>query len=283
MSTNFGLNIKIFEDTANRISSTPALVAENQRLDQSTRLYQPGFQTINPVSHHNTQIQFTDNTVLTVVRSLANTHVGILNFADAVRVGGHVQSGEDGQEEYLCRATNLIYSLLSKNAYGFYARHRRIADLNSSRDRDAILATDTVIYSPRVVIIKQDDPSSGLVYTENWTKVDVISCAAPRYRYLDTTIVDELYIPTLGDGDLEWILEQRIANMMEVAIDNYVESLVIGTPEPDITTLPTKLFAESIGQLLQNDRYAHAFRDIVFVISDEVGLREFKLGLEGRQ
>ncbi|MCL2430053.1 MAG: TIGR02452 family protein, partial [Alphaproteobacteria bacterium] len=94
---------------------------------------------------HATQIAVRNETTLEAARRLAAAHRTIaLNFASAKNPGGGFLSGSEAQEESLARASSLYACLEGRSMYAF---HRRRSDS---------LYTDYVIYSPAVIVFRDD-------------------------------------------------------------------------------------------------------------------------------
>ena len=97
--------------------------------------------------------------------------VAVLNFANPHYAGGGVEHGAMAQEECLCRSSNLYPCLFAPCAQAeYYQFHRNRADH---------LFTDRVVYTPDVVVFKDDQPVPQLLPREQWFRVDVLTCAAP--------------------------------------------------------------------------------------------------------
>lgn len=88
------------------------------------------------------------------------------------------------------------------------------------------MASDKIVYSPDVTVFKFDEnyfpqnehDESTPVYTTDWRKIDVITCAAPFFRSPNFV---------LPDDDLYHLLRRRIQNMFESAIDHNIEAFEI--------------------------------------------------------
>lgn len=117
----------------------------------------------------------------------------VLNFANPIEPGGGVLRGANAQEEYLCRASNLYFSLVSSQAGKYYEIHNNIIKRNQANSM--FIGTDSVIYSPNITIIKEDigyipgeSSATDTVFINEWFHVDVISCAAPFFSRKDYVI-----------------------------------------------------------------------------------------------
>ena len=113
--------------------------------------------------------------------------IAVMNFANAFQAGGGVTSGAGAQEECLCR-TSTLYPLLYRHYLSntFYKHHRT---LNTPK------ATDALVYTRDVVICKTDEDLPQRMLREQWTKVDVITVAAPDLRDKSN-----IHVPVVGGG-----------------------------------------------------------------------------------
>lgn len=252
-------NLKVFQDTQSRIQASKLLQGSIQKSKAGTVIYNPKFKSrLSGNKFPKTDIRVEESLTLLVAANLklnANKRygkVGVLNFASPIHPGGGVVSGASAQEEYLCRASTLYNCLNSEEAFDFYRYHRVI----TSR-----LATDRVVYTPDVTVIKEDigyKPNTLNVtkqeYTNNWFNIDVLTCAAPCLVY------------PMANDQLENLLTSRIRNIFEVAIEHGEEALVLGAFGCGAFHNPPLVVAEAFHTVLAQRRYSHAFREVVFAI-----------------
>ena len=137
--------------------------------------------------------------------------IAALNFAASQHPGGGVWGGSRAQEESLCRSSTLYPSLMTDTAReGFYEYHA----YNHGWE-----ASDTCIYSPGVLICRDDDDYiPARLKPEEFVTVDVITCAAPHvFRNVEIS-PDDLYAMHLS----------RARNILRVCAYNGVDILVAG-------------------------------------------------------
>ena len=145
-------------------------------------------------------------------------HVAVLNFASATTPGGGVERGASAQEECLCRVSTLYPCLAdSKMKDAFYAPHRKHGNA---------LHNDDIIYTPKVLIIKDDD--HNMLATP--FLVDVISCAAPNLREKPNNAYNsgDGNKVQISDNELLALHEKRARKIFASAIANGVEVLILG-------------------------------------------------------
>lgn len=186
----------------------------------------------------------------------------MLNFANPVEPGGGVLRGANAQEEYLCRASNLYFSLISEAAKKYYARHNSM--IGEGQFYRNFLATDMLIYSPNVTVLKKDVGymrdkvcRERLEYMEEWYHIDVITCAAPYFTSSENII---------SKNKLRHLFEKRIKNVFEAAIDNAIDTIILGAWGCGAFHNPPTVVADAFTKVLLKKRYANAFKNVVFAV-----------------
>jgi uncharacterized protein (TIGR02452 family) len=136
--------------------------------------------------------------------------IGVLNFASATNPGGGVVWGSSAQEESLCRCSTLYPVLNQKSLLvNYYDFHR---------SRQNSLYTDRCIYTPSVKVIKSDTDYPERLDSNRFFDVDVITCAAPNLRHAEP----------ISDAELERLHLQRGRRILDVAVENKIDCLVLG-------------------------------------------------------
>lgn len=142
----------------------------------------------------------------------------VLNFASATNPGGGVEKGASAQEECLCRVSTLYPCLVDqKMRASFYTPHRKNGNA---------LHNDDIIYTPKVLVIKDDD--HNLLATP--FSVDIISCAAPNLRERPSNQYntgDTVKVQISGNELLK-LHEKRASKIFSSAIANGIEILILG-------------------------------------------------------
>lgn len=168
--------------------------------------------------------------------------MAVLNFANPHVPGGGVVRGAKAQEECLCRCSNLHNVLSVENLEKeYYKWHEENTDY---------LFSDKVIYTPGIQIIKTD----LYEHLESYVTVDVITCAAPYNVYGHD---HEVLKRTFGS---------RITNIIEVAIENDVDVIVLGAFGCGAFHNPPELVADMFKEVLINRGYQKHFQKVVFAI-----------------
>ena len=257
-------NIKVFHDTQERINSNRELTELTQNTVINTKVIEESFRSDRRPYYKDSRVSFEENlTLITAFRFVdAGKKTAVLNFANPVEPGGGVLRGANAQEEYLCRASNLYNCLTSPQAKPYYDYHNYLLKIN--RFNSIFLGSDRIIYSPNVVFFKEDhnyvpdcECSPTQEYTDKWRQLDVITCAAPFFS-------SGKYI--LPDGDLYHLFCRRIRNIFETAVSNDICSLVLGAFGCGAFHNPPMVVSKAFQDVLQEERYSHAFADVVFAV-----------------
>ena len=258
-------NIELFRETLALIENDDRLEQLTRRAIDETYVVEEGFTSSKQPHYAETDVSFEESLTLITAYKLADSgkKTAVLNFANPVEPRGGVLRGANAQEEYLCRASNLYPCLTGPGGAAYYRHHNELLEAN--QDNGVFLGTDTIIYSPSVTFFREDqsyrpeDDSCNPVqeYTDRWHSLNVITCAAPYFRNAEQQLPQE---------DLLHLISRRITNILESAIDNDVEALVLGAFGCGAFHNPPTLVAQAFQTTLLKDRYPHAFDEVVFAV-----------------
>jgi len=250
--------IESFKDTQIMIKSNEVLKRETKKMQAGTRLYLDHF--VSVIKNRKCEmpsILVVEDTTFSCARkwTFAGEKTAVLNFANAYNPGGGVKNGATAQEESLCRSSNLYESL----TLPYIVRHYYKWNQKHTGD----MGTDSVVYAPGVTVFKSDDACPAILESDDWFRVDVITCAAPYYDIENKKPVTQ--------EKLEQVFRERITNILEAAIANDVDYLILGAFGCGAFHNPPELVASVFRELLIADRYAHYFKKVMFAIkkSDE--------------
>lgn len=241
----------IFKDTQMQVKDSPKLAYLTARMQARTRLYLDNYTSVLRVKKSETaNISVKEDTTFSCAQKLVRPgkKTAVLNFANAYIPGGSVKQGAMAQEECLCRSSNLYEAL----ALPYHIRHYYKWNQKNTGD----MGSDRIIYVPEVTVFKSDDMYP--MELEEWFQVDVITCAAPFY--------DTQKKKPVSKEKLEEVLFSRIKNIVEVAIANDVDRLVLGAFGCGVFNNPPELVAEVFKKILIQKGYASYFEQIVFAI-----------------
>ena len=233
-------NAEIFRDTERRYTSDPALMSAVQQSTKNQVFIAESENVIVPSAY---KIE-TAKVVVRGKRSLEAAEVYakqgkkvcVLNFASSVCPGGGVTYGSQAQEESLCRVSSLYTALSARSAKSFYERHWEMIRAGEMKRENR----DDCIYTPGVVVVREDAGDERMLETERRYAADVITCAAPDLR---RTSDGSEYAPTRDE--LLALLTRRWRRIMAVAAANGAEVLVFGAFGCGVFANPPQLVAEA--------------------------------------
>lgn len=253
MSTYEENLIASFHDTVRTFTKYSDLVKSTQAMVDSTQVYFEQYSIINkPLKRHRTIINVVQDTTFNHAKQYTggSERVAVLNFANAYHPGGGVETGATAQEESLCRCSNLYAALTCKYVLtNYYNRNNR---------NRTPYGTDSVVYSKNVTVFKSDDPVPKPLQTP--FQLDVITCAAP---YFNKTYGAYNY------NRYEAVFYSRIKNILEVAVGNGVDVLILGAFGCGAFSNPPELVAKVFYRLLVGEGYCHAFKTVTFAIKQD--------------
>lgn len=170
----------------------------------------------------------------------------VLNFASATRPGGGFLDGAMAQEEYLCRASTLYYSL--SNITAFYTEN--IAERSS-------LYTDHAIHSPEISVIRDE---YGFLLAEPYI-VDVITSPAPNASAISEKSKERKLIAST--------LIRRMEQILSIAVTTYHRKIVLGAWGCGAFGNDPYFVAAGFKTLLSSKTFKGAFDKIIFAILDK--------------
>lgn len=186
---------------------------ENDRIFKKDNFHGMISETVFSVSgqpiHRNEYFSIADHTEkITTVQAILNRagqeNITALNFANAMYAGGGYVLGGNAQEESLCRASMLYYTIRAQKDY--YRKNR----LHVFPDY-----TDTMIYSENVPVIRNEN---GIIL-ENPILCNFITCPAvnrtfARFMFTQNKINNIMY--------------SRIEKIIMLALEKNTRVLILG-------------------------------------------------------
>lgn len=262
MIGNFSL-MMVFEESKRAIAENLKLKKLSKKSEANTKFY--SVYALDDIAEatkkSDGKVSVISGTTFDTARMLVAKYdgkkVAALNFANAFTPGGGVKKGCTAQEECLCRCSTLYYSL--KNEYMkecFYDTHKLQRVLHPHNVEMA-----GVIYSPDVVVFRSDNYD----FLDEWKMVDVITTAAPDLRLV-----------SCSEDKLREIFTRRIKAILDIAIDNKVDVLVLGAFGCGAFKNPPKLVARIFKEQLESKTkngisYKECFDEVVFAIRKRNG------------
>ncbi len=224
-------NIAAFKDTTICYNVEPGLNTAVKNSTAKQKVFRGNELLRNqPTGTRNAKIILTPRKTLEAAQEYAaeGKKVAILNCASSVKPGGETESGYASQEENLCRCSTLYPCLNHLNAIrDFYTPNR--ANLNAPHKMNSCLTNDDCIYTPGVVIFKEETDGCKMLPEEEWFTVDVISCAGPEF----VTSFSSPFLVGFGartnenDSRLENTFRRRFDRILNVARTNGVDVVIL--------------------------------------------------------
>ena len=180
---------------------------------RDTVYYLPGFECTKTVLQENaTKIIVDDidsvSAIMKYRKATKDGRMAVLNFSSYKNPGGMFLNGSKAQEECLCHES-FLYNVLSQKQ-DFY-------DWNKKHKNKA-LYLDRGLYSPNILFIRKNN---DYLATEKMKFCDVITCAAPNKSAAQK-------YQNISDEENTKVLRSRIKFVLDIAKDNYVETLILG-------------------------------------------------------
>lgn len=244
--------INSFRDTF-AFSQTGKLGEETAKAASASKIYYESFEAnVKTVEKTHGSVFVVPNTTFAEAQECVKYgRVAVLNFANPENPGGGVEFGAIAQEECLCRSSNLYACLISDHLYDdFYNYHRKMR---------SNFYSDRLIYTRDVTVFKSDDTIPVMINRKRWFKVDVITCAAPymgQSKYTPPTVLSKIF-------------KARIKNIMEAALDNNVDVIILGAFGCGAFKNSPKLVAKAFKEAIEEKDYCNKFKRIIFAIKKE--------------
>lgn len=243
--------IVAFQDTLT-LSTASELKELTKKATDTSKVYYEDYRSDAQIRDEECRVVVNANTTFAEAQKYSSKgRVAVLNFANPVNPGGGVESGAMAQEECLCRSSNLYTCLRASHLYDeYYDYHSK---LNNH------FYSDRLIYSRDVTVFKDDNAIPVALPRESWFNVDVITCAAPYLggsKYTNPTVLRHLF-------------QSRIRNILEAALDNKAETIVLGAFGCGAFKNPARLVAEEFKSVIEKGQYCKKFKNIVFAVKKE--------------
>lgn len=224
-------NIEIFKDTEKLCKNNAIL--KNAIAESSNKQYVVKEEDVIECNREHrfsesVQVIVSKKRSLEAARAYSGQKVCVHNFASATNPGGGVTKGSSAQEEAICRCSTLYFNIIEPQiSDDFHSRHRQMLKTGQLDAR----YNDDCIYTPEVVVFKEDTAIPKLLQEKEWYKVDVITCAAPnlRERPSNTMNPDGGSKPIrLKDKELKDIHEKRMRRIFDIAKKEKADVLILG-------------------------------------------------------
>lgn len=216
---------------------------------RDTIYYFPKFESKKNIQSKNTEV-IIDNidsvsAILKHKKVAANGKLAVLNFSSYKNPGGMFLNGSKAQEECLCHES-FLYNVLSQKQ-DFYEWN--------NRHKNKALYLNRALYSPNILFVKKNDDYLG---AETMKFCDVITCAAPNKSAAQK-------YQNVSDEENTKVLRSRIKFVLDIAKDNYVDTLILGAYGCGVFGQNPTEVAEIFKECLDNT-HKNCFSKVVFAI-----------------
>ena len=255
-------NVNIFRDSVDLMNESSRLQQAITESIKNQKLYLEREEIESPESK-----ELDCKTVVSTRRSLeaasayarAGKRVCVLNFASATNPGGGVTRGSSAQEECLCRCSTLYPCLnLDMMWRHFYEPHRKAG---------SSLYNDDCLYTPGVVVFKNDVAFPERMEENDWYQVDIVTCAAPNLRKVPGNSMNPFAgknSQNIGDSCLYELHVKRIDRIFRAAVINGAEVLVLGAFGCGAFCNPPAVVAKAFETV--QEKYAGYFETIEYAV-----------------
>lgn len=244
--------IDAFRDTL-QVSMCEQLRPSTEQSIQDTEVYFEGFRHCRNTKGEEppswlAAIEITAETTFAAAKRYAPLgKTAVLNFANPEVPGGGVEYGARAQEECLCRCSNLYPSISSPAVFQDYYRYNT---------QYRYYYTDRLLYTPNIIVFKDEQSIPQFLPAEEWFRTDVITCAAPM----------SIYMAQVDEKELKTVMKSRIRNIFEAAADHHVQNLILGAFGCGAFRNPPRLVADAFREVILENGYDSLFPHIVFAI-----------------
>lgn len=194
--------------------------------------------------HQNTPILIQSlSTIGAAIESIKNNpkaKICILNFANAIKPGGGYLHGRNAQEETLCRQTLLYPTIDGNYMYKF----------NEGKEKEG---TDAMIYSPNVLVIRDD----------NYTFID------DKYFNFRVNVITSPAIDLRKGKPANYNekMKQRIAKIIKLAAFKGNDILILGAFGCGVFVNDPKEVSQFFKEVLIDNNLRNYFSAVIFPIS----------------
>ena len=254
-------NIVIFEDTEEMCLTNMTLKNAIEHSLQEQRIYREKetIEAVREKKYKSTEVKVSCKRSFEAAKAYQNKKVCVHNFASATNPGGGVIRGASAQEECLCRASTLFFNLNAKECWDkFYAPHRELHNPIYNED---------CIYTPEVMVFKEDTDVPLAMPEEDWYKVNVLTCAAPNLREQPSNCMN----PHAGDKKVSLTNQElfdlhvkRGRRILDVAAAHGNEVIILGAFGCGAFKNPPEVVAAVYRQLMKE--YDGAFETVEFAV-----------------
>lgn len=227
---------------------------------KNTKFYEDNYKYViyPPYSNLTAKYYVVDMSTIKAASILADkdliTNVGILNFASATKAGGGWLNGKVAQEEDIMRKTTVFPSLV-------------IQDKFYQLDKYNDYYSDSIIYTPKVYIIKDDNFNYCPI-----REISVVTCAAINLTKIKNNPYALNWLTSYNNtNNIDYIfyrMKERMKKILYSFIENNITNIVLGAFGCGVFGHDAKMISNIWKELLMDEGYEHYFENVVFAILD---------------
>ena len=237
------INFEVMSDTQRRYETIPELMrAVEWSIENQYMVAEEEIIVLPDTGTIDTRYIVSGKRSFEAAKEYSGKKVAVLNYANNVSIGGAPYSS-GAQEESLCRCSTLLPCLQAMEE-AFYIKHR----VQARKGEINFMGNDDLIYTPDVVVFKSDlrtDPVfPQMLGSDDWYKVNVITCAAPVM----------VRVATLPDN-YETIIRSRIKKILDVAAKEGNEVIILGAWGCGAFRNPVEIVARVFAELVKNYQF----------------------------
>lgn len=232
-----------------------------ETITTGTRMYREEFVPTMRRQFPKMSIEVTPLDCLVTAKLLIEKNIGkvaVLNMANRQNPGGGVYGGAGAQEEYLFRCSNYFRSLYQFVDYAHQYNVPRNMLESYPMDRNY-----GGCYSPDVTVFRGTE-EEGYPFIEKPWQCNFIAVAG-------IPLPDTEYVN--GEDRLTAAMEtgtrNKIRTVLNIAMDNDVDALVLGALGCGAFRNPPRHVAELFKEILAEERYCRSFKQVVFAIKPD--------------
>ncbi len=255
-------NVEIFQETSKLCKQDPTLKQVIKESNAKQRIIYE-WDEVEKVTEHaytqEAQIVVSKKRSFEAARAYQGKKVCVHNFASATNPGGGVTKGSNAQEESLCRCSTLYFNLTQPvNMSGFYGPHRSL---------HSAVYNDDCIYTPDVMVIREDGEGAKLLKEKDWYPVNILTCAAPNLRLHPANAMNPggaAQAVSLKPSELKELHKKRLSRILDIARLEGNEVVILGAFGCGAFQNPPAVVVQAFAEILPE--YKYDFETIEFAV-----------------
>lgn len=192
--------------------------------------------------------------------------VAVLMFASPIEPGGAMEEGNNGQEEDLCRRSDIFGFMWDQSHFNASTPLYNLVDLNGPHEVDpnySAMINNRMIHVPQVTVFRSGRNDNYQMLEEPFEVGMLISPALDRPQYGKTN--EKIHYKRTEDAEQ---LTKLIMTQLKVSYEENYDTVILGAFGCGAFYNPPELIAEFYKRII-NEHFKGAFKKIVFAILDD--------------